>query len=213
MARYYINFRQSAIHPSATDDANQTYWHFAGGEVFPAATRAPFIDGFGQSSVADNQFSVAGDRSGTGIVPELAGVVANSGKPANTIFAVTLPEGVGYYRVGAGFGDRLAARSGMSAVLLDDETTLHVVSGMDSGAADSFVDLNGSVHTAANWRANETRVDVTFSGTVATFIFGVTTFLTHLSFEKLGGGGGSSAGAGLVSSPLVNSRLLRGLVR
>jgi hypothetical protein len=39
------------------------------------------------------------------------------------------------------------------------------------------------------------------------------TFIAHVSLEFVSGGGGGSVGAGLMSSPLLNSRLLRGLVR
>lgn len=180
-----INFRQLAVHPSATDSADDTYWHRAAAEAFPTATRSPFTGGFGRDTSTGVAFNAGAERSGTGVDARLAGIVSNAGAGGNTAIKITLPNGAGDYRCRVALGDRLAARSGMNIRVKDGATSLHYVSGIATGAADSFSDINGTIHTAANWPANNTTVLLTFTGTVATFEFGDGVYLNHIAVEHV----------------------------
>lgn len=178
-----INFRQSAVASGITDSADDTYWHYAGAEVYPAATRAPFTGGFGQ--VSAGAFAAGGDRSGSGVDARLAGICESNG----TIkFRIALPSGAGTYNLRAAMGDRLAARGGMSIAIYDSDgtTQLYIKTGISTGAADSFADINGTIHTAANWPANNTTTTVTFTGSTAYIQWGANTYVNHIAFEPAG---------------------------
>ena len=155
MAFNGINFRSTAAHPSATDSADDTYWDFTTNEAYPNAVRGAF-SGFGRNTSAGVGFNVGANRSGTGVDARLAGLVSNAGAGGTTQFKINLPSGAGTYKVRAAFGDRLAARSGMTCRVYDGATSLYFLSGIATSAADVFADINGTNFTAANWPAGRT---------------------------------------------------------
>ena len=177
-----INFRSTAVHPSATDSVDDTYWDFTTNESYASAVRGAF-SGFGRNASSGVGFNVGANRSGTGVDARLAGLVSNAGGANTTQFKINLPAGPGLYKVRAAFGDRLAARTGMTCRIYDGATSLFFAGAIATSAADVFADINGTNFTAANWPASNTTQTLTFTSSVITFEFGDGIYLTHLAVE------------------------------
>lgn len=208
MAYYGINFRASS--GFVTDTANNTYNL---GEA-TSQTRGGLTFQW-DSSLAGN----ARDRTaGANNSFKLAGIVftSNSGSAQRTL-TITLPAS-GTYDIDLALGDE-SGSSNNYCEILDNTTSLITISAA-SASADSYIDASGVARTRASpWETTQVKVQKTFATTTCVVKLGSTSsttgnsIISHIGFDQVAGGGGSSTGAGLTSSPLLSGRLLRGLVR
>lgn len=199
---YKFNFRSTSTF--VTDAAGETYCisgtNTASGnsELYPV-TRDGITFGWDTGTATRDL--------GTGAPIQMAGAMFNDVVLAAT-FQVDLPStGTYSIRVAAGY------RSGSFAntVKLYDNATLFATLTGTPGA-DSYIDASNSIHTAANWAANNTAVSRTFASTTFKVVVGdgvsnTTGFIAHLEIASAASatvpkviGGGCGGGIGAVIS-------------
>jgi len=180
MAYKGINFRATSGYD--TDDAGYTY---SLGEATPV-TRGGYTFGWSTNLTASSR-----DR-GTSYEPEQSGIVFqnNSGGTLRD-FTWTLPDGAGNYNLRIAAGDYTASQN-TRILIMDGGSTLATINGATSAA--EFLDAQGTVHTAANWNANNVAVPITFAGTTLTLRLGghssatLASVISSVALEFTGGG-------------------------
>jgi hypothetical protein len=207
MAYHGINFRASSGY--VTDGTGETY---SLSEAYPT-TRSGKTFGFDVDINANSR-----DRS-NGIDRRLAGGAQKNNSAGLFKFYFDLPEGAGTYDVRLALGDNDNAQTHRCVIRDGDGGAALATINAGTGTAE-WLDATGVLRTsAANWASNNAAAQLAFTGTQMVLDLGNhaggtnATFIAHVSLEFVSGGGGGSVGAGLMSSPLLNSRLLRGLVR
>ncbi|HTG95720.1 MAG TPA: hypothetical protein VL866_24170 [Pyrinomonadaceae bacterium] len=170
-----FNFRSTSTF--VTDGADQTY---VLSNTYPV-TRDDFNFGYQIPGIARV------DRS-TGTDPRLAGAhLATNEEEATYVFRLDLPT-AGTYRVGLAIGDFSASARSYIEVR-DNNTPFITFSPIDTNAGE-FADATGTIHTAANWPANNTTVEHVFTSTILRIAINGTfdsgdSAIAHLSISQV----------------------------
>lgn len=143
------------------------------------------------------------DRN-AGIDRRLAGINYVSNGSAAVPFRVNLPDGAGTYDIWLSLGDNNAAHS-YKCVVKDNSTTVATIGPTTTGSSDRYVDAVDTIRTSTtmpdflNGGASEASGKITVSISSGILILDVgdpsgsdLTSITHLSWNKVGGGGSST---------------------
>ena len=177
-----FNFRASAAF--VTDGTNETYSR-GQSDLYPQ-TRATATFGWNNFVDMERDTNAAIDR-------RLAGGCKYQNNAARQTWRLDLPS-AGVYDISMAIGRDSNATTNWITVQ-DNTTDLFSISNV-ACTAGQFADANGTVHTTANWPANNTKRRVTFTSTTARVLLAQggadanESAIAHMRFEYIGAGGG-----------------------
>jgi hypothetical protein len=175
-----VNFRSTAGHVS--DGVNETYSR-GQSDLYPTS-RATYTFGWNNFVDMERNDNAAIDR-------RLAGCCKYGNNAAQQTWRFDLPA-AGTYDITLALG-RFYNSTQNWIKLQDNTTDLFAITGL-SLTADQFADANGSIHSSANWPANNTKRRVTFSSTTARLILGeggstaTESAIAHINFQEVASG-------------------------
>ena len=175
-----VNFRATSGY--VTDSGGNTY---SLGEAYPT-TRGGLTFGWNADSSGSSRDRNSGNDSRlAGMNYGSTSVTGSCASLTTPWFKIDLPNGAGTYKVELASGDPSNAFT-ESILICDGSTAVATFNGVSTGA-NSFMDSAGSVHTAANWPANEAKTSMVFAGTSITIMVGYNTAntgLTHVHISQ-----------------------------
>lgn len=150
-ANVTINFRETADY--VTDGANQSYAM----EYTTPRSLNGYTWAWVESPAARNR------NASSTFAPELSGINYFDW-PATHDLLVTLPN-TGPYKIGIALGDASYSHWGMTCKIYDDTNLLSAVCTNANVDAAHFIDINGVSRTAAEWKAERSVVQYSFTTT------------------------------------------------